>query len=494
MSITALEKAIEIAGGQSALGRLIDRDQKAIWAWINTTQKVPAEDVLKIEEAVDKQVTRHELRPDIYPKIAPLEKMRVRKSGELKGTIKISGAKNAALKHMCASLLTDAPLILKNMPVGLQDVKTLSQALTHLGVKVDLDKDNNVATFHAAEITSHIAPYDLVRKMRASVLVLGPLLARHGKAEVSLPGGCALGARPIDLHIKGLEAMGAIIELEGGYVKATAPEGGLQGAEITFPLVSVGATENIMMAATLANGVTTLLNAAQEPEIVDQGNALIAMGAKISGLGTSQIKIEGVKKLHGATHSVIADRIETGTYMCAVGLCGGELRLQNTRTDFLKALITPLTEAGMDIIQEEDDVIVRRNGATLKGVDIMTEAYPGFATDLQAQFMTMLTLCDGAGMISETIFENRFMHVPELCRMGADITIRGNSGIIRGVKTLKGAEVMATDLRASVAMVLAGLVAEGETIINRIYHLDRGYENIVEKLTAVGADIERIRD
>ena len=492
MSIKALEKAIDIAGGQSALGRLIDRDQKAIWAWINTTQKVPAEDVLKIEKAVDKQVTRHELRPDIYPKIAPMEKMRVRKSGKLNGTIKISGAKNAALKHMCASLLTDEPLILKNMPVGLQDVRTLSQALEHLGVQVDFD-DDKVATFHAKEITSHIAPYDLVRKMRASVLVLGPLLARHSKAEVSLPGGCALGARPIDLHIKGLEAMGAIIELEGGYVKATAPEGGLQGAEITFPLVSVGATENIMMAATLANGITTLHNAAQEPEIVDQGNALIAMGAKISGLGTSEIKIEGVKKLHGATHSIIADRIETGTYMCAVGLCGGELHLENTRTDFLTALIAPLIEAGMDIVQDGDDVIVRRNEATLKGVDIMTEAYPGFATDLQAQFMTMLTLCDGAGMISETIFENRFMHVPELCRMGADISVRGNSAIIRGVKTLKGAEVMATDLRASVAMVLAGLVAEGETIINRIYHLDRGYENIVEKLTAVGADIERIK-
>ncbi|CAG0908508.1 unnamed protein product [Cyprideis torosa] len=329
--------------------------------------------------------------------------------------------------------------------------------------------------------------------MRASILVLGPLLARHGKAEVSLPGGCSIGGRPVDLHLKGLEAMGAVINLEGGYVKAHVPEGGLHGAEITFPLVSVGATEHLMMAATLAKGETILRNAACEPEIVDQGEALIKMGAKIEGLGTPTIKIMGVEKLHGTTHSVIPDRIETGTYMCAVGLCGGELRLQNTKLDFLSALIAPLKEAGMLIEQEGDDIVVKRNKAKIKGVDIMTEAYPGLATDLQAQFMTMLTLCEGAGMISETIFENRFMHVPELCRMGANITVKGNSAIIRGVEKLKGAEVMATDLRASVAMVLAGLVADGETIINRIYHLDRGYENIVEKLTAVGAQIERIK-
>ena len=424
-------------------------------------------------------------------KSSGLEKMRVIGGTRLSGSIKISGAKNAALKHMCASLLTDEPFILKNMPTGLQDVRTLAEVLDHLGVTVALRKDG-VATLHAQKIKSHVAPYDLVRKMRASVIVLGPLLARHGKAEVSLPGGCALGARPIDLHIKGLQAMGAKIDLDEGYIKASA-ENGLKGADITFPLVSVGATENLMMAATLADGVTTLRNAAREPEIVDQGLALIEMGAKIEGLGTSTIKITGVKKLHGATHSVIPDRIETGTYMCAVGLCGGELTLQNTRIDFLDALIAPLKEAGMDITQEGENVIVRRNGAKLKGVDIMTEAYPGFATDLQAQFMTMLTLCEGAGMISETIFENRFMHVPELCRMGADITIKGNSAIIRGVEKLKGAEVMATDLRASVSLVLAGLVAEGETIINRIYHLDRGYENIVDKLSACGAKIERIK-
>lgn len=422
-----------------------------------------------------------------------LEQMRVTGGAKLNGSIKISGAKNAALKHMCASLLTDEPLILENMPTTLRDVNFLTQVLEQLGVDVQKDADNNKITFHAKEITSHFAPYELVRKMRASILVLGPLLARHHKAEISLPGGCAIGGRPIDLHLKGLEAMGAEIVLEEGYIKATAPKGGLNGAEITFPFVSVGATDNLLMAATLANGETILRNAAREPEIVDQGNALIAMGAKIEGLGTSEIKITGVDKLHGATHSVIPDRIETGTYMCAVGLCGGELRLQNTRTDFLSALIAPLKEAGMDITQDGDDVVARRNGAKLKSVDIMTEAYPGFPTDLQAQFMTMLTLCDGAGMISETIFENRFMHVPELCRMGADITVKGNSAIIRGVDKLKGAEVMATDLRASVAMVLAGLVAEGDTIVNRIYHLDRGYENIVEKLTAVGAQIERVR-
>lgn len=425
-------------------------------------------------------------------KSSGLEKMRVTGGGKLNGSIKISGAKNAALKHMCASILTNEPLQLKNMPTGLMDVRTLAELLNHLGVTVALRKDG-VATLHAGEVTSHIAPYDLVRKMRASVIVLGPLLARHGKAEVSLPGGCALGARPVDLHLKGFEAMGAKIELDGGYIKATAPKGGLNGAEIVFPLVSVGATENLMMAATLANGETILKNAAREPEIVDQGEALIKMGAKIEGLGTSEIKITGVDKLHGATHSIIADRIETGTYMCAVGLCGGELRLVNTRTDFLSALVSPLTEAGMNIVQDGADVIIKRNGAKIKGVDVMTEAYPGFPTDLQAQFMTMMTLCDGAGMISETIFENRFMHVPELCRMGANITIKGNSAIIRGVKKLHGAEVMATDLRASVALVLAGLVADGKTVINRIYHLDRGYENIVEKLTAVGAKIERVR-
>ena len=422
-----------------------------------------------------------------------MDKMHVTGGCKLNGAIKISGAKNAALKHMCASLLTDQPLILENMPTSLRDVKFLAQVLEQLGCQINLDHDKKIARIHAATITSHVAPYELVRKMRASILVLGPLLARNGKAEVSLPGGCSIGGRPVDLHLKGLEALGAVINLEDGYVKAQTPAGGLVGAEIIFPLVSVGATEHLMMTATLAKGVTTLKNAAQEPEIVDQGEALIKMGAKIEGLGTSEIRITGVEKLHGATHRVIPDRIETGTYMCAVGLCGGELRLQNTQLEFLSALIAPLKEAGMIIEQDGNDIIVKRNKAKIKGVDIMTEAYPGLATDLQAQFMTMLTLCDGAGMISETIFENRFMHVPELCRMGANITVKGNSAIIRGVEKLKGAEVMATDLRASVALVLAGLVAEGETTISRIYHLDRGYEDIVNKLTNVGAKIKRLK-
>lgn len=423
-------------------------------------------------------------------KSSNLNALRVRGGNRLKGEIKISGAKNAALKHMCAALLTDQPVQFQNMPITLGDVRTLSELLDYLGMTVALRSDG-VAMLKTPKIRTHIAPYDLVRKMRASVLVLGPLLAREGQADISMPGGCAIGTRPVDLHLKGFEAMGAQIELDGGYIKARAPKG-LKGAHITFPFVSVGATENIMMAATLANGITVLSNAAREPEIVDQGNALIAMGAKIEGLGTSEIRIEGVSSLNGVTHSCIPDRIETGTYMCAVGLTGGEVRLKNTRTDFLASLIGPLTGAGMEIKQDGDDVFVYRNGSHLKGIDIMTEPYPGFATDLQAQFMAMMTMCKGAGMVTETVFENRFMHVPELCRMGADITVQGNSAIVRGVEKLKGAEVMATDLRASVALVLAGLVAEGETTVNRIYHLERGYENIVEKLTGVGADIEKV--
>lgn len=427
------------------------------------------------------------------PKASGLAAMRIKGGNRLNGSIAISGAKNAALKHMCAALLTDQPVTLENMPVGLGDVRTLAQVLAHLGMRVALRSDN-VALLHAADIKSDNAPYDLVRKMRASVLVLGPLLARHGTAEVSLPGGCAIGTRPVDLHIAGLKAMGAEIEIEGGYIKAKASKGGLQGAKFTFPTVSVGATENLLMAATLANGETVLSNAAREPEIVDLGEMLISMGAQIDGLGTPTVTIQGVKKLGGTTHSVIPDRIETGTWMCAVGLAGGDVRLVNTRMDFLAALTGPLMEAGIDIKQDGSDVIVHRNGERLKGIDIMTEPYPGFATDIQAQFMAMMTLCEGAGMITETVFENRFMHVPELIRMGANITVQGNSALVRGVKTLKGAEVMATDLRASVALVLAGLVADGETTVNRIYHLERGYENIVDKLTNVGAQIERIKN
>ncbi len=408
----------------------------------------------------------------------------------LKGTITISGATTAALPLMCASLLVDEPLQLTNMPVTLGDIRTLTDVLNELGVTSALRADG-VAILHARQIKSTTAPYDMVRKMRASVLVLGPLVARCGRAVVSLPGGCAIGTRPIDLHLAGLKAMGAEIVLKDGYVEASAPDG-LKGAKIDFPIVSVGATENLMMAACLAKGETVLSNAACEPEIVDLGECLIAMGAKIEGLGTPVIRIAGGGGLKGATHAVIPDRIETGTYMIAVALAGGTVRLKNARLEHLTALIGPLESAGLQIERKDADVVVSRNGRPLKGADIMTKPYPGFPTDLQAQFMTMLTLSEGAGMVTETVFENRFMHVPELCRMGANITVHQGSAIVRGVPRLKGAEVMATDLRASVALILAGLVAEGETTVNRIYHLDRGYEDIVGKLRGCGAQIERL--
>jgi UDP-N-acetylglucosamine 1-carboxyvinyltransferase len=417
--------------------------------------------------------------------------IRIRGGVRLNGTIEISGAKNAALPLMCAALLTDQPVRFTNMPNSLRDIRTLTSVLEGMGCTITQGPDGEMS-IRAEQITSNHADYELVRQMRASILVLGPILARTGEAEVSLPGGCAIGTRPIDLHLMGLEAMGATIDLQDGYVRAHAP-GGLKGADITFAKVSVGATENLLMAATLAKGTTILRNAAMEPEIVDLGVCLIAMGAKIEGLGTPDITIHGVEKLHGCIHSVLPDRIETGTFMIAVALTGGTLRLKKTRTDFLGALIEPLKKAGVSFDEEGDDVIVHRNGKPLVGTDIMTEPYPGFPTDLQAQFMTMLTQCEGAGMVTETIFENRFMHVPELGRMGANITVQGNSAIVRGVRKLKGADVMATDLRASVALVLAGLMAEGTTTVHRIYHLDRGYENLVEKLGACGAQIERIK-
>ena len=428
--------------------------------------------------------------PHAVIRSSPLDKIRVQGGTRLEGDIQISGAKNAALKHFCATILTGDAVQFTNTPVGLKDLQTLAALLAEMGVKVALREDG-LAILQADNITSTKAPYDLVRKMRASVLVMGPLLARMGEAEVSLPGGCSIGTRPIDMHLDGFRALGAEIELAEGYVRAKAPRGGLVGAKILFPKVSVGATENVMMAATLAKGETILCNAAREPEIIDQGNALIAMGAKIEGLGTSEIRIQGVSSLHGTTHDIIADRIETGTFMIAVALTGGTLRLKKTQTGFLSALIAPLEKAGVTVEEQGQDVIVHRNGKPLVGTDIMTDPYPGFATDLQAQFMTMLTMCEGAGMVTETIFENRFMHVPELCRMGANITTQGNSAIVRGVKRLKGAEVMATDLRASVSLILAGLVAEGETVVDRIYHLDRGYENLVGKLAACGAKVER---
>lgn len=419
-----------------------------------------------------------------------LDRIRIQGGQRLNGTIRVSGAKNSALKLMCAGLLSPMPVILRNMPNGLRDIASQTDLLRHLGCKVSSDGDRMV--LDAGAIAELDAPYDLVSKMRTSILVLGPLLARFHEARVSLPGGCAIGSRPVDLHIDGLRAMGAEIELEQGYINARAPEG-LKGARINFAKVSVGATENLMMAATLATGETVLSNAAREPEIVDLGECLKAMGAQIDGLGTSEIRIRGVESLHGCQHQVVPDRIETGTWMIAVTLTGGSLRLENARLEHLEALVAPLTKAGAKIEQDGDAILVSRDGAPLIGTDIMTAPYPAFPTDLQAQFMTMLTLCQGAGMVTETIFENRFMHVPELARLGADITVHGGSAIVRGVPKLRGAEVMATDLRASASLVLAGLVADGETIVNRIYHLDRGYENLVAKLQGCGADIVRER-
>ncbi|PCI57355.1 MAG: UDP-N-acetylglucosamine 1-carboxyvinyltransferase [Alphaproteobacteria bacterium] len=419
-----------------------------------------------------------------------MDKIKIIGGNPLNGTIPISGAKNCALKLMCAALLTEESVYFENSPNTLRDMNSQIELLEYLGCAIKCE--GSLMAINASAIETYTAPYDIVRKMRGSILVLGPLLTRFGQAKVSLPGGCAIGTRPVDLHIKGLEEMGATITLDDGYINATAPAGGLQGAKILFPKVSVGATENLLMAATLAKGETVLVNAAKEPEIIDLGECLIKMGAKITGLGTETIRIEGVKSLKGVRHSIVPDRIETGTYIIAAGMTGGTLRLQNARIEHLSAALGFLSQAGIEVEQDKNDIIVSREVERLQGVDIMTEPYPGFPTDLQAQFMAMLTLADGAGMVTETIFENRFMHVPELSRMGADISVQGNSAIVRGVKSLKGAEVMATDLRASVALVLAGLVAEGETTVNRIYHLERGYEDIVGKLGGVGANISRV--
>ena len=404
----------------------------------------------------------------------------------LAGTITISGAKNAALPLMTCGLLTDESLVLSNV-AKLADLHTMAELLAQHGINV-IPEGRTISL--GGRITNTEAPYDIVRKMRASILVLGPLLARTREARVSLPGGCAIGTRPVDLHLKGLEAMGAIFKLDAGYIDATAPAG-LHGAAIVFPFVSVGATENLLMAATLADGVTTLKNAAREPEITDLAVCLTAMGAKIDGIGTDTLTIEGQKTLHGARHAILPDRIETGTYACAAAITGGRLLLENARIDDLGAVVTSLAEAGVVITPAENGFWVeRKNG--LHGIDVMTEPYPGFPTDMQAQFMALMAVAEGASMVTETIFENRFMHVPELNRMGARINAVGASAIIRGVPHLSGAPVMATDLRASVSLVLAGLAAQGETTINRVYHLDRGYESVEQKLAACGARIERI--
>ena len=409
----------------------------------------------------------------------------------LRGDIRISGAKNSAIKLMALPLLTDKPLTLANMP-DLRDTRSLAVLLEHLGVSIDTSKPGTM-TLHAPSLKSVEAPYDLVRKMRASFNVLGPLLAREGEARVSLPGGCAIGARPVDLHLKALEALGATIELDEGYVNAKAKHG-LTGAEIVFPFVSVGATEHAMMAAVLAKGETVLMNAAREPEIVDLADCLNAMGAKISGAGRSEIQIEGVGALGGATHAVVPDRIEAGTYALAAATAGGAVRLTHVRHDHLGSLWPLIAQAGGRVSLDEDSVLIERGTGRPRPVDIDTMAYPGFPTDLQAQFMTLMCLADGVSIVRENIFENRFMHCPELARMGANITVTGREAIVRGVPGLTGAPVMATDLRASACLINAGLAARGETHISRVYHLDRGFEDIEGKLGRCGARIIRQPD
>jgi UDP-N-acetylglucosamine 1-carboxyvinyltransferase len=424
-----------------------------------------------------------------------MDRIVIRGGKPLHGRIPISGAKNAALTLLPCALLTDEPLTLRNLP-RLADVDSFGHLLNQLGVSTTIegskpDEFGRVMTMRAANLTSTVAPYDIVRKMRASVLVLGPLVARAGEATVSLPGGCAIGMRPVDLHLKALEALGAELEIASGYVRAKAPAGGLKGGTIRFPIVSVGATENALMAAVLAKGTSVIENAAREPEITDLAKCLIAMGAKIDGLRTDTLTIEGVGRLHGATYSVMADRIEAGSYACAAGITGGSLELVGARRDTMPSILSSLEEAGLIVEESRDGIKVSADGA-LKPLSLSTAPYPAFPTDMQAQFMAMLTLAEGTSLLTETIFENRYMHVPELNRMGADIEVRGRSAVVRGVTSLTGAPVMATDLRASMSLVLAGLAAQGETEVHRVYHLDRGYERLEEKLQAVGADIERV--
>lgn len=424
-----------------------------------------------------------------------MEKLLIRGGNRLEGTVPISGAKNAALPLMCAALLTNEPLTLTNLP-RLADINTLNDLLNHHGASILIGSGTGKEgaersiTFHAKTIESTVAPYEMVRKMRASILVLGPLVARMGEATVSMPGGCAIGNRPIDLHLKALEALGAEIELAEGYVRAKAPKG-LVGGTVRFPFVSVGATENILMAACLAKGVTTIENAAKEPEIVDLAQCLVAMGAKIEGAGSETITVTGVEKLHGATHRVLPDRIEAGSYAVAAAITGGDLLLAGIGADIMGATIDVLVASGCKVEETDTGLRIIGNGRP-KAFNAVTQPYPGFATDMQAQFMALAAVADGASIITEAIFENRFMHVPELCRLGADITVTGSSATVRGVALLKSAPVMATDLRASMGLALAALVAEGETTVNRLYHLDRGYERLEEKLKNVGADIERV--
>ena len=408
----------------------------------------------------------------------------------LHGEIPIAGAKNACLTLMPATLLSEEPITLTNAP-RLSDIKTMGALLESLGTEVTSMQDGKVLTMSSHSLDNLTADYDIVRKMRASILVLGPMLARAGQAVVSLPGGCAIGARPVDLHLKAMEALGAQIELRDGYVHAKAPKG-LKGATIEFPFVSVGATENALLAATLAKGTTVSKQAAREPEIVDLAECLIAMGAQIDGHGTSTITIAGVDRLHGATHPVVTDRIELGTYMLAPAITGGEVECLGGKIELLAAFCEKLDEAGISVEQTQRGLKVKRTNADIKAINVTTEPFPGFPTDLQAQMMALLCTAKGTSVLEEKIFENRFMHAPELSRMGAQIEVNGGMATVTGVERLKGAPVMATDLRASVSLILAGLAAEGETLVNRVYHLDRGYERVEEKLGNCGAKIERI--
>ncbi|MBQ2260208.1 MAG: UDP-N-acetylglucosamine 1-carboxyvinyltransferase [Loktanella sp.] len=419
-----------------------------------------------------------------------MDSILVKGGTKLHGKIQIAGAKNAALALMPATLLSEEPLTLTNAP-RLSDIKTMTALLQSLGVEVTSMQDGKVQVLSSHAMTSTRADYEIVRKMRASNLVLGPLLARHHQAIVSLPGGCAIGARPMDIHVTALETMGATIELKDGYLHATA-KGGLKGARVALRFPSVGATENVLMAATLAKGTTIIENAAREPEIVDLAQCLRRMGAQIEGEGTSTITIDGVDRLGAATHPVVTDRIELGTYMLAPVFAGGEVECLGGRMDLVASFAEKLAEAGVDVSETPNGILVKRNGSRARAVDVTTAVFPGFPTDLQAQMMAMLCTADGTSVLEEKIFENRFMHAPELIRMGARIDVQGGTATVTGVDRLKGAPVMATDLRASVSLILAGLAAEGETLVSRVYHLDRGYEHVEEKLRAVGANIERV--
>lgn len=406
----------------------------------------------------------------------------------LQGEIRISGAKNAALPILAATILADEPVNIGNVP-HLHDVTTTIGLLARMGSELTIDEHMNLEV-DSTKIKEFFAPYELVKTMRSSILVLGPLLAKYGKADVSLPGGCAIGSRPVNIHLQGLQSMGADIQVEGGYIRATAKK--LKGVHLTMDIVTVTGTENLMMAATLAEGTTVLENAAREPEVSDLANCLISMGAKIKGAGTDKIVIEGVEKLSGTTYKIMPDRIETGTYLVAAAMTGGKIKLKNTRADILDAVLSKLTEAGASVDVDENTITLDMDGRRPKAVDIHTVPFPGFPTDMQAQFTAMNCIATGGGVITESVFENRFMHVQELQRMGADLKLEGNTAISTGVDSLTGAPVMATDLRASASLVLAGLVAEGETIVDRIYHIDRGYETIEEKLTQLGACIRRV--